>query len=374
VRRFIVIAAALGLLSLLSFTDGATLPSTAAASTVGSCKVVPIVHHGTHLVDTWRMEVVAKDGKRVKVRVHILRRKVFIVRGHKVTRLVPAQKRVAYTWTTRKRVCTTPKNPSAYLDPTFVQNPSNPLQVTWCASVNDNGAQSPCQDDNGQTAPSTLTNDSTLQPGVLDFDIGPVGTVEGLVCSTNVGPTVDYAICTVNLTSTGEYTMTTQYLSGSVNSTASETVTVPSYSTSTTLSASQLPRPSNSACLAEGSYGGGTEYCDYWTLSGTVSSEHGQISNEPSSYTVSYEGKTLTITPGSATACTLFMSASDQGVTAPNWTGWLESLDCSPTSEVEFSPGADPGTLVGPSVVANYAGSAGYLSSSSAADVLPMAS
>jgi hypothetical protein len=127
---------------------------------------------------------------------------------------------------------------AAFLDPTFVQNPDNPLQVTWCASVNDENASSPCQQNNGENTSANIARDPTLAPGVLNFYVGPQGSVLGLVCSTNVGPTVDYADCTNTLTSLGSYTVVTEYSSPSGDKSVTETYDIPAFTTTTTMSES----------------------------------------------------------------------------------------------------------------------------------------
>ena len=127
------------------------------------------------------------------------------------------------------------RNATAYLDPTFSQSRSNPLEVTWCASVNDDAETSPCQYDNGSGAPRAATEDPTLAPGVLDFYVGPVNSTLGLVCSTNVSRSIDFADCKVNLAAVGDYTVVTEYLSKAGDSSATETSNILAFTTSTAI-------------------------------------------------------------------------------------------------------------------------------------------
>ena len=128
--------------------------------------------------------------------------------------------------TTTTTSTTTPAPPqtpvvslSAHIDPTFTQSPSNPLAVTYAASA------SATVTTNGVPAP-----DPSLPSGVLDlFSDG------SLECSTNVGGSVSSANCPVTYSAFGKKVITTEYISGTLTGTDTETDTILPYAPTITL-------------------------------------------------------------------------------------------------------------------------------------------
>ena len=128
--------------------------------------------------------------------------------------------------TTTTTSTTTPAPPqtpvvslSAHIDPTFTQSPSNPLAVTYAASA------SATVTTNGVPAP-----DPSLPSGVLDlFSDG------SLECSTNVGGSVSSANCPVTYTAFGSHTVVTEYLSGSLTGSETDTETISQFASVVTV-------------------------------------------------------------------------------------------------------------------------------------------
>lgn len=238
----------------------------------------------------------------------------------------------------------------AYLDPTFAQSPTNPLKVTWCASVDNDATTSPCQFSNGTDAPSSSKADRTLHPGVLDFYVGPQGSVLGLVCSTDVGPAVDYADCTINLTTLGEYTVTTEYLSGGSDSSATETSTINPFTTTTTTSIQSPVQLSMSGCTE-------MSPCTS-TVTSQVVDQNGNIvtgtNTDPDPMRYAYSDGT----PGSA------LLTNIPGICPIHWyflSGTLHTDECG-----DYVSYANPPSSFSEQVTGEFAGYAGYAPSSSA--------
>lgn len=332
------------LLGLFSMT-----PKVEAATATGTVCSKVVTYK---LIDKIRTTVV--NGK--QVRELVTRREVVRVHGRKVVKYVPVKVRDKVTST----VCA---KPAAYLDPTFVQSPTNPLSVTWCASVNDtNGKTSPCQYDNGTTAPTTVTRDPSLPNGVLDFYIGPVGSTAGLVCSTNVGPTVNYADCAVKLTQTGTYSVITEYLSGRIDSSASEQATISPYSTTTTASIAQ----NASACSGGlGTIDTGatpTSYCNAWTVTASSVDQSGNALNTGASLFWSLNGSTP-VGGYFSNPVTFVETAVPVTTPANSWRMTLSVLGGSaPLTTATYT--GEPDTWSPFTITAKYLGTAGYSVSS----------
>ncbi len=99
---------------------------------------------------------------------------------------------------------------SAKVDPSFTQNPANPLNVTYDYSA-----------------------DATQTVGTVQTDLAAIGQLPSgilnlynnglLVCSTAVGGSVTDALCGVNYAVPGQYTLVTTYQSGSTSATETDT-------------------------------------------------------------------------------------------------------------------------------------------------------
>jgi PASTA domain len=120
------------------------------------------------------------------------------------------------------------------VDPSFTQNPQNPLQVTYAYSGD------ATESVNGVTV--DLAAAGELPPGVLNFYASydqAAGSPEQLICSINVGGTVSGGSCTVTYSATGTYQVTTQYLpTGYTPVTETDEENIQPFATTTTLSCS----------------------------------------------------------------------------------------------------------------------------------------
>lgn len=118
----------------------------------------------------------------------------------------------------------------AHVDPTFVQSPTNPLAVSFSYSASATATSG--------TTTVSLSTTGSLPLGVLQLDVQTAqgSGNEALACSMNVGGSVTGGTCPVVFPSSGNWTVTTTYIVSSTNSvSASETVDVLPYSTTTTL-------------------------------------------------------------------------------------------------------------------------------------------
>jgi len=138
--------------------------------------------------------------------------------GASVAKVDPSTgKPTSVTTVPKKPVTTTPPAKvtpvyTAHVDPTFVQDPSNPLAVTYTYSAS--------------------SNESPLPSGILNL-ITPGGSQPN-PCSIEVGASVSSGTCLVSYPATGGYQVTTQYIpTGLTAITDTESVTIDPYSTTT---------------------------------------------------------------------------------------------------------------------------------------------
>lgn len=236
-KRFAVVVATALLLGLISI--GGTVPTAGASQTCSRVKIA-----GTHLVFRWHVVKVREHGKIVKRRDHVWRVEHVRVHGKVVQRRVPVKVRVRYFRSVESCTATltapvapvvsaaaatapAPAAPSATttttavppvvtlgasLDPSFVQRPTNPLQVTWSYSATAT-----------QTSGGTVQTLSSLPSGVLElFSDG------SLVSSVNVGGTVDGTQATVTYAAYGTHTVDVVYDAGSASgTTGTESYVIP---------------------------------------------------------------------------------------------------------------------------------------------------
>lgn len=152
-----------------------------------------------------------RDGKLVRVR------QVRCVSKPKATTAVP---------TTPAPTTPAPAQPISYsthVDPTFTQDPTNPLAVTYAydATAIANGVNLGAVDQ--------------LPAGVLNF-YSPTspGQTAGLICSLNVGGAITGGSCVVDYAVTGAYQVTTQYVPNAATAvTETDTETIAPYATNT---------------------------------------------------------------------------------------------------------------------------------------------
>jgi hypothetical protein len=144
----------------------------------------------------------------------------------------------------------------AHLDPTFVQNPTNPLAVTYSYSA------SAAEELSGVVRP-----DPNLPSGILNL------YSDGLLeCSINVGGSVTGGECPVDYSWTGAHTIIVTYTSESLSATETVTENIELFKTTTTLSV--VP----STC----SVSSDKESCSYILISATVD-QSGNPVESPSS-------------------------------------------------------------------------------------------
>ncbi len=151
----------------------------------------------------------AKKAETVKKREHgrtVKAKKTFCV--YVATKKAPVKATTPAT-ATPAPTTVTPSTPvavvtlDAHLDPSFTQDPSNPLAVTYSYSA------SATETINGVTSPA-----SNLPSGVLNL------YSEGLLkCSMNVGGSITSGECLIVYTQTGAHTVVVQYLSGTNSAT-----------------------------------------------------------------------------------------------------------------------------------------------------------
>jgi hypothetical protein len=161
---------------------------------------------------------VREHGRMVKVRETFC---VYIVpKKAPVTATTPAG-------TTLTPTTPTPASPApivtlqAHLDPSFVQNPSNPLAVTYSYSA------SATETVDGVPKPTP-----SLPSGILNL------YSDGLLkCSINVGGSTTGGECSVTST-IGAHTVVTTYISGSTSATETDTEQINPFTTTTTLNVS----------------------------------------------------------------------------------------------------------------------------------------
>lgn len=149
-------------------------------------------------------------------------------RGHKIVATSKAPTYLATAPTVTLPVVGTPivhstsANLRAVIDPTFTQNPSNPLQVTFTYSAS--------------------ITDGTLPTGTLSLMVTAPGSVSSSGgCTMDVGGAVYQGTCTVTLPYYGEWQVTTTYAGGVSGATSTETVNIPGVNASTGTTAPPQP-------------------------------------------------------------------------------------------------------------------------------------
>jgi hypothetical protein len=111
----------------------------------------------------------------------------------------------------------------AHIDPSFTQNPNNPLDVTYTYSASAT-----------ETADGQTSTDASLPSGILDlYSDG------SLACSINVGGSITGGACEVLYLESGNQSVTVEYFSGSSNVTDTQVETItdnPATATGVTIS------------------------------------------------------------------------------------------------------------------------------------------
>ncbi len=297
-----------------------------AVSASTACRTVAYVHHGTHLV--WRWET--RHHKRVHVRVRVRYAKV--AHRQECTTTNPGSTTVTLGGTTTTL--------QAHLDPTFTQDPTNPLAVTYSYS-----ASATQQVTGGPVQPL-----SDLPSGVLElFSDG------SLACSMNVGGATDGGDCPVTYAATGQHTVVTTYTSGSTAATETDSETISPYSTSTTLSISWSPSTAVLSVAATVTTSDGT------ALSPTAA----ELGFEVIDGTTGAVAGTFNSLGTDPAACDLKVTRGLVGDTRISY----NPSDTDPmlcTEDAADIPGADT-----PEVEAVFSGQPGYVGSSSTVVVIP---
>lgn len=158
-----------------------------------------------------------------------------IRRGSKVTVWLKT-KTAPVTLTTPTVTIPTPTPTISYstgVDPTFVQSPTDPLNVTYTYDA------TALQTVNGVT--TNLATTGTLPAGVLNFYNG-----SALTCSMNVGGATSSGTCAITYPATGTYQVTTQYIpTGATAVTETDSETVSPVGSTSSLSCTPTPPPTN---------------------------------------------------------------------------------------------------------------------------------
>ena len=221
----------------------------------------------------------------------------------------------------------------AHLDPSFVQNPTNPLDVTYSYSA------SATETEGGQTTP-----DSSLPSGILDlYSDG------SLACSMNVGGSITGGTCEVVYAATGQHLVTVEYFSGSEDVTDTETELVEPYTTTTSISS-----------VGDPSTGTTTD------ISAVITTSAGSVLSPPPgavTFTLDNTG-TLTTKSGGQTSCSIAWTGITYTGIAWRATG-ATSSNCVMGGYWPFPMQASM------TAAATYFGTTGISGSSSASQALP---
>ena len=151
---------------------------------------------------------------------------------------------------------------TAKVDPSFTQNPSNPLSVVYSFSA-----------DATQTignATTDLAAADQLPAGILNLYTTdePGQSGESLICAIDVGGSTNGGSCPITYATTGSYQVTTQYVLSSANSvTQTETETISPYTTTTSESIVSDP---NVPCTVNDDGTTTTSQCGYIVTSNTT--------------------------------------------------------------------------------------------------------
>lgn len=182
------------------------LPAAAAtpASAATECKtVIRKVHTQPHWVRVAKTRKI--HGRKVVVRRHGKIVYVFVRRSYVIK---------------HETVCPTgPVSLHSHIDPSFTQDPTNPLAVTYAYSA------SATETINGVSRVA-----ASLPNGVLDFYSDGL-----LACSINVGGSVSGGLCPVTYKALGAHTVITTYISGTISATETATEQIKPFTTTTGL-------------------------------------------------------------------------------------------------------------------------------------------
>lgn len=182
-------------LAVLAIALGAAIPASAHTARKPHCRkgyVAKRVQIKKRVRKHGHWVVVRKHGKIVRIRVWRCEKKRVPKPAPTVTITVPTTTTVTSTPTTPT---STVQPTAAYLDPSFTQDPSNPLSVTWTYSASDAGT----------TVPPPLGTLALIvtQPG----QVGATGE-----CSIEVGGSnPSGGTCTLTLPSYGNWNVTVSY-------------------------------------------------------------------------------------------------------------------------------------------------------------------
>jgi hypothetical protein len=239
---------------------------------------------------TKRITVKVKERKRVKGRWRIVA--VTKTEAEAVCTLVKKTKTVASTTTTSTTTTTTiaPQVHVTYgasVDPSFSQDVSNPLDVTYSYSADATSTV------NGQSV--DLGAEGQLPQGVLDFYSGGL-----LACSMNVGGSTLGGGCEIDYGTTGTYKVTVQYLSGTSSATQSDSESIAINSaTTTTLSVSGYPDQGAAQTVVSASFSTAYGALPSATVSFNVGGAIFTPNGNGTSCTINWSGGVVEIAPWS---------------------------------------------------------------------------
>ena len=277
---------------------------------------------------------------------------------HRHGKVVRVRVRVSYVKTEHRKVCTTtspataptttptptpaPVVTLAALDPSFTQDPMNPLAVTYhysaSATTNTGGVSVP---------------DPALPAGILNLYNDGL-----LACSINVGGSVTGGNCPIT-TTIGAHTVVTTYISGTTSATTTDTEQINPFTTTTAVTATpDVARPCTST--TSGQYT--IDQCQY-LLTATTIDQNGRP-------LAAWETVTFTATDstGIVYTCGFSLAPGAQQTIVAETTLWSSSfLDSSTGENLVCSTYGE--YIASWTVTATYAGTPAYLPSTSSQPV-----
>jgi hypothetical protein len=243
----------------------------------------------------------------------------------------------------------------AKVDPTFVQNPSNPLAVTYSYSASASAIV------NGQA--TDLAAIGQLPAGVLNFYSAQApGGPESLYCSANVGGASIGASCPITYAATGTYEVTTQYVPNAASAvTETDQETIPPFATTTTVTTA----PTTCAQVPPNLQPNPNETETCYTMTTSAIDQNGVALT--GSVAISFSGQLVGSVPVGKT-CTLEVAYDPQNYSAGP-TSELFSPDC--LSGMAYLQSSSPGQATSWAVAAAWGGVPGWAPSTGSATVTP---
>jgi hypothetical protein len=298
--RFIWLVALVATAALIPSVAGAATHPTYALGHATKCRADYHKSTLTHVV----------RGKRVRYVACVYKAPVIVTPVTTTTTPVTTTAPPTTTTTTPPVTTTAPTvSLGVTLDPTYTQDPTNALIVTFTYSASAT-----------TTTDNVTLADSSLPSGVLNFYNDGL-----LACTTNVGASTSSGQCTVTYPSTGTNSVVTEYLSGTNSVSQSENVDIQPFTTTTQASFTVVSS-------STGGYIGGKDNTKTVVdLSAATTDQNGATVSPAAgalSFNISGFG-TFTTTTAGQTECTLTIFGSAVGA--------FESSNCTEPAGVTCS-------------------------------------